>query len=665
MPCDIRPQCAGRTINQFFWEQEGMDKHIKRRNVLRGAGTLGALSFVGTVSADPPTVPPGQDYPGATFQAGAVNRSIAPPDGVGVDAGGYGTCATCPTTEIRDGDDLKARAMVIADADGETAVAMVVVDAQGWFAGYQQGEFGIKSVRDRIATTLGAHGFDIDAGNVVIQSTHSHAAPANIGVWGTNPEYMEYLANRVHETVVEAVDALEPAVIETGVGDIGYISAISLSEGNSYEGWPKDTQLTTLRARAAGTGNDRPGTGRTIGTYATVPSHPHIVHGPSVPELGSDYFGPAARWLESELGGTAVVGPATLGDQVSPMQNERGEFDDGTRRSYRLVDRVGALVGNVTEQAIRDGRLIQDGTVGGAEQHITPPGTNPALLAANCTPAGEAVGIPLDRSCEPPYLYGDAIGTWVTSLRIGDFVVASQPGEAFSHVTSAMRDSFPDATTVAIAGQAQDQLGYFYAPWAFPAAVAYSVNHDIFHVSLALADATITGHAANSTELGLGTATRPADPTGRDPTRIFDPGVQVIVFPNAATESVPESDGISLPVAVFANDAREGGAQAGTPVVDFGDGTVVEWDDTYGRHVFPGPGEYTVTATLPEHDIEWSMTISIDDAWSVTATAEYPVHAPQATDETRAFYEGQTSEPIEPPNDPEALTRLSSSETTF
>jgi hypothetical protein len=616
---------------------------------------MGALSLAGQVTGETPTVTKNREHPGAAFQADAASRSIAPPDGFGVDAGGSGTCATCPMTNVREGDDLTARSFVVADADGGSVVAMVVVDAQGWFAGYQQGEFGIKPVRDRIAATLGARGFDVDAGNVVVQATHSHAAPANVGIWGTNPEYMRYLATQVHDVVADAVDALEPAVLEAGVGDVGYISAISLAEGNSNEGWPKDTQLTTLRVRAAHTWNDRPGTGRTIGTDATVPCHPHIVHGPSVPELGSDYIGPAARWLEDELGGTAVVGPATLGDQVSPMQNERGEFADGTRRSYRLVDRVGALVGNVTKRALREGRIIQDGTLAATEQHITPPGTNPALLAANCTPAGEEVGIPIDRSCEPPYLYGDAIGTWVTSLRIGDVVVASQPGEAFPPVTSAMRDTFPDAATVAVAGQAQDQLGYFYAPWAFPAAVAFSVNHHIFNVSLALADAAITGHEANSLDLGLGAATRPADPTGRDPTRVFEPGIQVIVFPNAATESVPESNGISLPVAVFATDAREGGTQAGTPVVDFGDGTVVEWEGTYGRHTFPGPGTYDVTARLLAHDLEWSMTVTIEDTRSVTASADYPEHAPQATEETRAFYEAQASEPIAHPTDPEAL----------
>lgn len=635
-----------------------MTNPLDRRSVLRRAGALGSISLVGTTAASPATTPTGRGAPGALFQAGAASRSVAPPAGVGVDAGGYGTCATCPTTAVRDGDDLTANALVVADEDGETIVAMAVVDAQGWFAGYQQGEFGLTPLRERIAATFRGRGFDVDAGHVVVQSTHSHAAPANIGIWGTNPEYMRYLSDSVHDAVVEAVDDMEAAVLESATGDVGYIAAISLSEGNSYEGWPKDTKLTALRARAAGTGNDRPGTGRTIGTYATVPCHPHVVHGPSVPELGSDYFGPARRWLEERIGGTAVVGPATLGDQVSPMQNERGEFADGTRRAYRLVDRIGALVGSVTAGAIRGGHIVQDGTIAGSEQHVQAPATNPALLAANCTPAGAAVGIPLDRSCEPPYGYGGAVGTWLTALRIGDTVVASEPGEAFSHVTSAVRDSFPDAATVAVAGQAQDQLGYYYAPWAFPAAVAHSVNHDIFHVSLALADETIGAHAANSTALGLGTATRPADPTGRDPTRVFEPGIQVVIFPNAATETVPESDGVSLPVAVFPRDAREGDENAGTPVVDFGDGTVEAWDGQYGRHVFPGPGEYEVTAELPDHDVAWSMRVTVEDARTVTATADYPEHAPTAIDEVKSFYAELADGAVEAPEDPAVLTAL-------
>ena len=48
-------------------------------------------------------------------------------------------------------------------------------------------------------------------------------------------------------------------------------------------------------------------TGATIATYANVPVHANIVYGPGAKELSQDYPGGAGRWLQSRLGGTALV----------------------------------------------------------------------------------------------------------------------------------------------------------------------------------------------------------------------------------------------------------------------------------------------------------------------------------------------------------------------
>jgi hypothetical protein len=596
---------------------------IDRRTLLQNATAAGGMLSVPTIaaSADPPTTTPGRDAPGAVFRVGGADRSIAPPPGVEVDVGGYGTCDGCPTNAVRDGDDLEARAMVASD--GADAVAVVVIDCQGWMAGYEGEAPGALAGRRRAARAL-ATALDVDAAaaDVVIQATHSHAAPANLALWGTDPEYLEFVADQVAAAVGAAADAAEDAVLEVGVGDIGYVNNVTIGQANSFEGWTKDTRLPVVRARAAGTGNDRPGTGRTVATYAQVPAHENIIYGPGVPELSSGHFGAAARWLEAEHGGTAVVGPGTLGDQVTPMQGDTTELSDGTPRAYQVVERLGALSGSTASAAIRSGRIVEDATVASADEHLKVPASNAALFAANCTPAGEAAGFDVDRSCEPPFAYGNVIGTWATTLRLGDVVIASKPGEAHSHVSTAIRNAYPEAT-VFTAGQAQDQLGYFYAPWAFPATFIYSVNHHYLNVSQTLADQTVQGHVRNSRRLGFEGRPQALDPRAADYSRLFEPGVQVTVFPNRRAVA-QDTDGVTVPVGVYTAGARADNVDAGTPVVDFGDGTTETWTDgTYGLHTFPEPGTYAVTARIPEAE-PWTVHVTVEDEHHVHAEAAYP-----------------------------------------
>jgi len=596
---------------------------IDRRTLLRNATAAGGLLAVPdvAVSADPPTTTPGGNAPGAVFRIGGASRSITPPPGVEVDVGGYGTCDGCPTNAVRDGDDLKARAIVVSD--GADAVAVVVVDCQGWLAGYEGEAPGALEGRRRAAQSLETRlGVDADAADVVIQATHSHAAPANLALWGTSPDYLDFVADRTAAAVAAAADSAEEAVLEVGVGDIGYVNNVTIGQANTFEGWTKDTRLPVLRARAAGSGNERPGTGRTVAIYAQVPAHENIIYGPGVSELSSGHFGAAARWLEAEHGGTAVVGPGTLGDQVTPMQGDTTELPDGRPRAYQVVERLGALTGSTASTAIRSGRIVQDGTVASADEHLKVPASNAALFAANCTAAGEAAGFEIDRSCEPPFAYGNVIGTWATTLRLGDVVIASKPGEAHSHVSAAIRDAYPHAT-VFTAGQAQDQLGYFYAPWAFPATAIYSVNHHYLNVSQTLADQTVDGHVLNSRRLGFEGRPQLLDPRAADYSRLFDPGVQVTVFPNVRTVS-RDTDGVTVPVGVYTAGARAGTENAGTPVVDFGDGTTETWDGgTYGLHTFPDPGTYEVTARIPEGE-SWTACVTVEDEHHVHAEAAYP-----------------------------------------
>src|ERR687886_1694814 len=91
------------------------------------------------------------------------------------------------------------------------------------------------------------------------------------------------------------------------------MSNIATAQTDSYPGWTQDGQISVLRAV-------RPRDGSTIATFANVPAHGDIVNGAHDKQLSADYFGAVDSALERRLGGAAIVGPATLGREETPVQ---------------------------------------------------------------------------------------------------------------------------------------------------------------------------------------------------------------------------------------------------------------------------------------------------------------------------------------------------------
>lgn len=592
--------------------------------------------------ANPPAPPVGPH--GERTLVGVASRSITPPGPeYATHVGGYGDCKGCDksgTTEVNPGDDLRVRAMVVRR--GGRAEVMATADLEGWFAGYKQGSgLGLKDLRDQVAAELsrpvsqGGQGLSMGAQDIIVSSIHCHACATVVGIWGpTNVRYLRFVYAQMREAIEAAAASARPAALEWAATDIGYVNDVLLGQLNANEGWPIDGQLSVLRATDARTGE-------TIGTYANVPAHGNIVHGPDSHSMSSEYFGAADRWLESHLGGVGVVGPGTLGDQTTPMQ--------GTAAAQALtVDaRLGALVGATVLHALAaHSHAITDPTLAGAETYLIVPFTNPALAGSDClSPVTGVVGIQIDRSCDPPYaVAATGLGSWFTTLRIGPIAIASQPGEAFPHVTFAMRRVLSGAKAVFTPGQAQDQLGYYYEPFAFPTTFVYSADHNIFHASMALAEANAQAQIPNGTALGFRVTPSAIDPTGNDFSRIQQPGVQVFAYPQPL--GATGAGGLNVPIGVYRAPARcqsanplptpacSAVADPGPTTVDFGDGspTVRAASPPGGpfaccidlSHTFPRPGAYDVRATLPTGE-SWTSTVHVQTSLLLYNQAHYPV----------------------------------------
>src|SRR4051794_2041303 len=537
----------------------------------------------------------------APFRVGAAVANIDPIPGVPVYSGGFGMSP--PLTDKQVHDPLEVRAIYVSN--GKKAVAVATVDAQAMFASYQDGpEYGITDARQKAAAQIGG---GMAAGDVIVQSTHSHAAPTLEGIWGpVAPAYLKKVHDRIVQALADAAKAARPANLQWGSVDAPYLDNIDVAQTDSYAGWVQDGQLSVLRALD-------PDSGATIASYVTVPAHGDIVNGAGLKLLSADYFGFVRRDLDAQLGGVNVVGPATLGREETPVQT------NGLQDSRWFATVVTTLV----DGALGEAHWITDASIASSEQQLNVPGTNAALLAlvaANHAPddakaqMADAGGIyPIDRADTPPYLTGNVIGSFLTALRVGPLVFLSMPGEPFPEVRHAIAGAVHGAQQVVALSKGQDDLGYFYPAFVYPFTATYDSDHHIYNVAPQAGDQVIQGQLANLGALGFTTDPTVAEPMDNRYEQGFQPGVQALAAP---PEGDAGPDG-ALPVTLqgIYGAANFGGNPLDGPLRwDFGDGTTgTSGSERRFVHDFR-PGSYTVKVAAPDtqgNEAHWSLPVRV------------------------------------------------------
>lgn len=643
------------------------------------AAAVTALALVGSTA--PPTAPVSnleahvQSSP-VLFRVGAAVQSIDPTAPVYM--GGYGggpaggtlarhvNLLTCPPGAAVDGptnchlENFTTRAIAIVR--GTHVIEMARVDTQGWFAGVQQGPYGITDVRDKVASWLQRHGEPgASPGDLIVSSDHEHAAPTLMGIWGppdapVEVAYLRQVATATVQALEQAYLRARPATLWWGSVQANYIPTESIANANADEGWPDDGSLLALRAV-----NVR--TGRTIATYVDQPGYPNIVYGPadllcpagvSAAVLSPDFPFYTQRFVEKDLGGIAVVADGTLGDQPGPMQGDTAPSSDlppeqvttpkgrtVTCRQTAAFDDIvhmGELEANLVATALGGARQITGSALAGAQQYLSAPIDNPALLALSDvapfddgTPwteaGGDAVAYPIDHADQPPYQVGGLLGTWVTALRIGDLLLVSEPGEFFPSIHEAWDQAIPGAH-VFVVGMGQDDLGYYGPVGAYPFSF-FSADQSIFNASIPLGDEVVTAGEQDARRLGFAanlTTTAEMSDLNEGYLKAFQPGVQIIPFPESGDLSpttgtwAPVLQGFSSPPQFGVDSAcyppGDLGSNVTPPTVpgcplgrpptmgpyhwSFGDGTTAVTPagrDYYFSHTYHDPGIYLVRAT--------------------------------------------------------------------
>ena len=478
--------------------------------------TLGAILLVALVHAAPALARP---RPPAKFYVGAARADVTPSSLQNFYLGGYGIGPVHEATGVL--RHIFFRVIAIRDRSGNQAV-IGALDSQGYSVAYQNGPYGFRDVENYAQAHLG-----IPADHIILQATHSHNGPDEIGVWGGVPDaYFSFVTQQMESAIATAVRNEQPADLRVGTANMTGFSGTfgsntdSTNTGDNQD-YPIDQQLRTLLAVV-------PGTAQVIATLVNYSTHA-TVYGP-LDKVSPDWPGATATYLEGDEQGTqpgaaygypgsvAIVTVGAMG-HTWPAGIPAGDTDPAVDPSASTDDNYPAdLYGNaVARQAIAAvsngrGSWVTTPGVGGTERDVKVENTNPILLVAatepsNPTPLG---GYKIDRSITPPWGYGDVFVSPVTTLRVGDIPFYAVPGEPYPSIKFSLNRDVA-APVSFVFGLAQDQLGYAEEVADYNGAFQCSMTDEwFFTISPIFGSDVIRLSQANAKALGFTVASSSA-----------------------------------------------------------------------------------------------------------------------------------------------------------
>ncbi len=351
------------------------------------------------------------------YLVGAASTSISPPTGTLL--AGYDRNRRS-TGEL---DPLYTRAVVIDD--GVSSIIIVTLDNIGL----------TRPDVEHIQTQASARIPGVISDRVIVSSTHTHAGPDVVGLWGTDSwssgrdqAYVNMLIDTTVDTIVAAHAARRPATSRVGSREVVFDWVENQSEPDLL-----DRTLSVLQF----VGLD----GISIATLTNHACHPTVL-GPDNTMVSADYVSGFYTAMSANLPGEHLFLQGAIGGWVQPLQGDR---------SHELAQKLGADLAIATQQLLKD-----------AEPNPTMP----------LTFASIALALPLDNwpmrvlmwfgLIERDVVDG-GVETAVARFTVANAEFVTHPGETSPYFSKASRELMTHRHGF-VMGLTQDALGYILKP---------------------------------------------------------------------------------------------------------------------------------------------------------------------------------------------------------
>ena len=280
-----------------------------------------------------------------TLKAGVAQIDVSPPKGVQLQGYPY---KSRENTGVH--DPLQAACLVLDD--GATRVALITADLVGFEKAYAA----------RIRRVI-EHKTGIPAGHVMMSGSHTHSAPRMVTWlmpreveqgWRVEKEYLDGLAERLVDLVVQACSRRTEASIGFGVGRAGKELGIG---GNRHD-------PGGLADPAVGVMGVQDGEGKWLAVWVKYSLHPTILQVENT-LVSADYPGALRQHLvRSRPGAVVMFAQGATGDQSSRYFRKD--------QSFAEVERFGATIGREAVRVLDTLSPTGDVAVAAASAEVEP-----------------------------------------------------------------------------------------------------------------------------------------------------------------------------------------------------------------------------------------------------------------------------------------------------
>jgi len=308
-------------------------------------------------------------------------------------------------------DDLYASAVVFAN--NETKACVITTDVIGF-----SHEF-VDETKARIEKKTG-----IPAENVLITAVHNHGGPRT-RAYGEEPtaeekEYVKELQDKLVQIVSESNDQLQPVLIGVGKGTckMNVNRRAKHADGGVWLGRnPQgicDSEVGVIRIDDLN--------GKTLGLMVNWPCHA-TTGGQDNYQITGDWPGSAAREIENKYPGAMVMISAGASGDINPIYGPNNRFDDINAIGQTLAEEVVDVSKEIQTYPLKDLAV-----------------SNEVIKAAGKkTSESRMPNVSLDP--------GPEVDIRVTSLKVGNILIAGISGELMNEIGLKIKEDSPYKST--------------------------------------------------------------------------------------------------------------------------------------------------------------------------------------------------------------------------
>ena len=355
------------------------------------------------------------------FWAGAAKRTINPESDSLYLAGGK---PNRPFIDVH--DNLYVKAVTIANT--ENNITILSFDCIGLL--YPQ----LEAIRSKIRQEVPS----INAGHIVMSSTHTHAGPDVVGIWGkdlahsgVNEKHMQLIVDRAVEAIKEAAQQKTP-------------TTISYAEGKFGEDWVKNISEPNEIDRTVGAFRMSDSNGKNIATLTNFACHPTIMDDATT-AASADYVWGYYHYLDSIQGGVNVFLQGAIGGWIQP-EDVASSFDNA--KYY------GTSLGKYVYGILNTEKKNTSPSISFTSAKVIFPLANPGFEMLS------KAGI-IKRE------FGKTVESEIAFFKIGDISFATHPGETVPAMSHETKKLMTNKGPKFVLGLSQDALGYIIKPSFF------------------------------------------------------------------------------------------------------------------------------------------------------------------------------------------------------